>query len=338
MFKSTIRVLSLLLLAGILIAVGGAITAWYKGYDLSNLGNAVFQPDPEENPLRPPNSSNFFARSKWMGDIEEIALNESSGLASSNLTDDVLWSINDSGDSARIFAMTTAGGDLGEWAINLPEPTDWEAMDSFVFDDTAYLLIADVGDNFSWRPYVSLLVVPEPDLTQSNETPIEAVWQQKFRYPDGPRDCEAVAVNVGRGEILLMTKRLAPNELYKIPLKHMNDSNDEVIVAEKIAIIDSIPRPSPEEARLFGAAGPYMGMPTGMTSSGNNLLVTTMRNAYLLNRADLSQPAVTIKLPFIGQREAITFARNSATTAYVSRERKKGKEVADIFRLDFATE
>ena len=72
MFKSTIRVLSLLLLAGILIAVGGAITAWYKGYDLSNLGNAVFQPDPEENPLRPLNSSNFFAQSKWMGDIEEI--------------------------------------------------------------------------------------------------------------------------------------------------------------------------------------------------------------------------------------------------------------------------
>ena len=39
-----------------------------------------------------------WSQARWLGDIEDPRLNESSGLAASNYATDVLWSINDSGD------------------------------------------------------------------------------------------------------------------------------------------------------------------------------------------------------------------------------------------------
>ena len=76
----------------------------------------------------------------------------------------LLWSINDSGDGPNVFAMNTKGEALGRWQVDTATPTDWEAMDSFVLEGEKYLLIADVGDNFARRDMVSLVVVKEPRL------------------------------------------------------------------------------------------------------------------------------------------------------------------------------
>jgi hypothetical protein len=307
-----------------------------KGYDLPNAWDFAWQMLEQKIVFTHIEPSFIHSQTHWMGDIQDKALNESSGLASSNLSDDVLWSFNDSGDSARIFALSTSGAALGQWQINIPDPTDWEAMDSFVIDDIAYLLLADTGDNLRWRPHVSLIVIAEPPIDSNNEIPLEPIWQKNFRYPDGPRDIEAVAVDTSRGEVLFLSKRNMPNELYGIPLAQIRALDDTMLVADKIADIHSIPRLSRGQESLFGGAAPYMGMPTGMSINANHLLVTTMQNAYLLNRDNLVEPALAIRLPYIGQREAITFARSTNNSAYVSRERVAGKEVADIFRVDFA--
>ena len=88
---------------------------------------------------------------QWMGQIESRRLNESSGLAVSNFHEDILWSINDSGSDAELFALTVSGEHVGRWPIDLPKPSDWEAMDSFHWRGKNYLLIADIGDNFAMR-------------------------------------------------------------------------------------------------------------------------------------------------------------------------------------------
>ena len=67
-----------------------------------------------------------------------------------------------------------------------------------------------------------------------------------------------------------------------------------MLVADKIADIHSIPRLSRGQESLFGGAAPYMGMPTGMSINANHLLVTTMQNAYLLNRDNLVEPAQVV--------------------------------------------
>ena len=333
--RAKLAVLMVIVCAAIL-GLSAALVAVNKYYNLSKAWDFAWQIFAQEIIFTKINPNVITSQTYWMGDIEDKELNESSGLASSNLSDDVLWSFNDSGDSARIFALSTSGIALGQWQINIPDPTDWEAMDSFVIDGKAYLLLADTGDNLRWRPYVSVVVIAEPAIDSSNEVLLEAIWRTNFRYPSGPRDCEAVAVDTSRGEILFLSKRNVPNELYRVPLKQLKSEADTMLVAEKIADIHSIPRLSLGEEVLFGKAAPYMGMPTGMSVSTNRLLVTTLKNAYLLNLDALNQPALEIRLPYIGQREAITFARNASNSAYVSRERNLGKEVADILRVDFA--
>jgi hypothetical protein len=335
MYKRATLAAAILIFCGFILSLGAASVAKIRGYDLSNAWAFAWQVVAPKVVFTQVTSNVIASQVYWMGDIQDQELNESSGLASSNLSDDVLWSFNDSGDSARIFALSTAGVALGQWQINIPDPTDWEAMDSFTIDDQAYLLIADVGDNLQWRPFVSVVIVAEPEVDSDTGKILEPIWQKKFRYPNGPRDCEAVAVDTNRGEILFLSKRNVPNELYKIPLEKIKTVDDTMLIAEKITDIHSIPRLSRGEEDRFGNATPYMGMPTGMSIRANYLLVTTLQDAYLLNRNDLSQPASTIRLPYIGQREAITFTRHADNSAYVSRERANSDEVADIFRVDF---
>ena len=273
-----------------------------------------------------------WSQALWLGDIEDPRLNESSGLAASNYATDVLWSINDSGDGPNIFALSTAGEALGRWQIDVDKPIDWEAMDAFSLNGKGYLLIADVGDNFARRQSVSFLVVEEPKLEVDQERPLPVAWQVEFSYPNGPKDSEAVAVDAAAGRVLILSKRTFPNELYAVPLRVTESTK---IVAEKIANLHPLPRNVPGNEALYGRAAPYQGMPTGMSLKGERLLVTTYRDAYLYDYGDVTQEPSRIPLPLAGQREAIAFARDSDSTAYVSSERKNTTEIAEIFELNF---
>ena len=64
-----------------------------------------------------------------------------------------------------------------------------------------------------------------------------------------------------------------------------------------------------------------------MSLKANRLLVTTYRDAYLYDYDDVTQEPSRIAA-LVGQREAIAFARDADSAAYVSRERKDATEVA----------
>lgn len=276
---------------------------------------------------------------QWMGEIESLQLDESSGLAGSNDWADVLWSINDSGSGPELFAMTTRGKHLGIWPVAMADPVDWEAMASFRWQGQSYLLVADIGDNFGSRSVVSYTVILEPKLDEVPKAAIETVHTQAFVYPGGPRDAEAVAVDPQRGEVLVLSKRTSPPELYRLPLilqSESADGSDAVIEAQLLAKLSGFSKPDKNQADLYGDFWPYLGMPTGMSLEADRLLVTTLDHAYVFDRGNLAAAPRRIALPFIGQREAITFASGSTTTAYVSQEREYGLRKANIFRLDFA--
>ena len=131
----------------------------------------------------------------WMGDIESIDLKESSGLAASTRREGLLWSINDSGSEPAIFGLSERGAHLGKWIVAGVESNDWEGMDSFKTEDKHYLLIGDTGDNFRSRKEVSFLVIEEPVLDEDVRE-VTVSWQTKFSFPEGPRDVEAVAVDL----------------------------------------------------------------------------------------------------------------------------------------------
>ncbi len=91
----------------------------------------------DQHILEPPTIA--WSQVRWSGDIQDPRLNESSGLAASNYQQNLLWSINDSGDEPNVFAMSTKGEALGLWQVDTATPTDWEAMDSFVLEGEKYL-------------------------------------------------------------------------------------------------------------------------------------------------------------------------------------------------------
>lgn len=149
--------------------------------------------------------------------LENAAVTESSGLAFSNLNDDRLWTHNDSGDTARLFAFDRSGKTTGGCELVGVDAIDFEDMASFVQDSLPRIVVADVGDNRSVRPFVSLYFLDEPSPDQ--QTAVTQWTRIDVRYADGPRDCEAVAVDAQRGIVTLVTKSFLPvAKVYELPL------------------------------------------------------------------------------------------------------------------------
>jgi hypothetical protein len=304
---------------------------WSQGYHVGNglLHLVEFAPDPvAENPKLPEPAQQTVT---WLADIENHDLDESSGLATSNLHEGVLWSINDSGSEPTLYALGLDGRHIGAWRVAGVESVDWESMDSFVLDGRAYLIVGDIGDNFRWRDKVSFYVIEEPE-SLGRESDLGVSWRVTYRYPDGPRDSESLAVDVANKEVLVLSKRHYPPELYALPL---NPGTDDVVQARLIIELSDFPKPTVLDYQEQQRSARYRHTPTGMDLANGKLLITTYQHALLYDYADLQKQPMWLKLPTIGQREAITFAHNQSNAAYVTRERFERRGVADIFKIEW---
>ena len=223
------------------------------------------------------------------GIISSPRLREVSGLAVSRKNSGVLWVLNDGGNQASVFAISPKGGILKEYLVDGAENTDWEDLAGFRLKQKDYLLIADVGDNWSRRSFCTLYCIkePDPDLNPSSDqshTPdhVALEWEMHFKYEDGALDCEAAAVDTANKRILLLSKRKAVQVLYELPLER--PSGTQMYTARAVAKVSNIPAPTPEDRReRFGR---YRSQPTAMdiTDDGNKLFILTYKQAYLYTR------------------------------------------------------
>jgi hypothetical protein len=115
---------------------------------------------------------------------------EASGLAVSRRNPGVLWSHNDSGSAAVLFALDTAGTVLGR--VRVPIRTrDWEDISAARCPSNDCLYIADIGDNKSARQRVHIYRLPEPAPGDAETAPPEVF---NGTYADGPHNAEAMFV------------------------------------------------------------------------------------------------------------------------------------------------
>ena len=115
---------------------------------------------------------------------------ETSGLAIGRRNPGILWSHNDSGNVAMLFAMDTAGAMLGR--VRLPVKTrDWEDISAARCGAADCLYIADIGDNRAARPHISIYRVPEPAPGDAQTAAPEVFTAA---YADGPHNAEAMFV------------------------------------------------------------------------------------------------------------------------------------------------
>lgn len=226
--------------------------------------------------------------------VQDPALREMSGLVASHRQPGVLWSINDSGSFARLYRMGLEGQALGRVRVSGAWLHDTETLARWRQPERDWLLIGDVGDNRARRDHVVVHAVAEPGV---EELRARIAWSLRFRYPDGPRDAEGIAVDQDRAELLVLSKRDRPARLYRVPLSARGDAVP--------AIAEYLGSPS-----IDAIEGAVTGL--DLSEDGRELAVLTYRGLYLWRRAEgepwsqaLQRDPQSLALPAMSKAEAM---------------------------------
>ena len=210
--------------------------------------------------------------------ITDPRIAESSGLALSRAHPHTVWTVNDSGDSARVFAVDTRTGDTaGVHAFGAPV---WD-VEALAIDPDGRMLVGDIGDNTASRPFVRVFWFDEPGLGETSGG--WASWE--LAYPDGPHDAEALAVHPLTGRVHIVTKG-DPGGVYALPA---TPSRKGVNRLERLG-----PAPASATDAVFLA-------------DGSGLVVRTYTHLLLLDGTTFLQTASS-RLPLQPQGETLALA------------------------------
>ena len=147
--------------------------------------------------------------------LDDPRIVESSGLALSRRHPGVVWTHNDSGDQARLFAVGSDGQTRAVLTLPGVDARDWEAVAAGRDDRGRPALFAgDIGDNNGVWPEVAVYRVTEPATLRDATVP---AVRYRLRYADGPHDAEALLVDPGSNRLYVATKSETGGGLYRAP-------------------------------------------------------------------------------------------------------------------------
>jgi hypothetical protein len=161
-----------------------------------------------------------FGPGRQAGVVQSDLIREASGIVASRQNPGVLWVHNDSGDSARVFAINEKGEFLGTCTIGGATARDWEdiAVGPGPDPNQQYLYIGDIGDNQGKYPDVTVYRAPEPKVSPTTPFgrmtigPADAI---RLTYPGGPRDAETLLVDPLTRDLFIVSKRELFSKVYQ---------------------------------------------------------------------------------------------------------------------------
>jgi hypothetical protein len=266
--------------------------------------------------------------------IQSKKLNEVSGIQA--ISDNHFIVHNDDG-KARVSVIDDQGAKVDNIRLRDGKQQEWEDITVIREGDRQILVIGEIGDNFSTRKSVRLYFTkaPEPDKNGTYPESLELVHQVDLRYPDGPRDAEALAWDSNEKQLLIATKRDIPPRLYTISLeKALSESKAELTFAGEML---NLRPPTMANILAHKKRGQWFSQPTGMDISpdGSLAAVITYRSLYIYQRQPgETWPAAFTNKPveFLGpqgtHQEAVSFEVNGKSVI-VTGERRP----AFLFRL-----
>ncbi|QKZ14634.1 PE-PGRS family protein [Spirosoma sp. KUDC1026] len=281
----------------LVLLIGLLATASCK-LEVDSVFNAQFSSEPTATPITP-------------GQIDEA-----SGMVDSRSMPGNLWVQEDSGNAAQLVLLGYDGTIKGRVNVPTYANRDWEELSIGPGPQAGvnYLYIGDIGDNNSQNVISQIYRMPEPANLQTPVTQIERI---NFRYPDGPRDAEAMFVDPQTSDIFIVTKRENNSRLYRLPYPQ---NINEVTVAELLG-----------ELPLTFATG------AAISPDGTEILVRTYTQIFYWKRnagqtvGDAMQRNSNRQLPYRlePQGEAICFDKEAK--GYFTLSEKRGDATVNLY-------
>lgn len=226
---------------------------------------------------------------------------------------DLLWMINDSGNSAVIYGVETNGEILRKVFVNAKN-NDWEDITS---DEEGNLYIADFGNNDNKRRNLRILKINSQDFLRKDEVTVEKI---KFSYPQQTkfppkkkkRFFDAESLLYKNGFLYIFTKSdvkgsYGKTTLYKVPaIKGTH-------VAQRISSFETC---FSQDCRITGAAISPNGKKVALLNHQSIFVFTNFNNDDFFS-GDVKE----FYLDHISQKESISFEDNE--TLYITDEKSK---------------
>lgn len=160
----------------------------------------------------------------------DARINELSGLVASHQQPGVFFAHNDSGDTARIFAMQLDGTVLQEFHLTNATNVDWEDIAYGPCPTGLCVVVGDIGDNAFTRTDYALYRVTEPMVDGGTELVAEKF---PFHYPGGAHhNAETLLVHPSlTGKAWVVTKELnaAVSQVYRLSLETTVDQEAQLV-------------------------------------------------------------------------------------------------------------
>ncbi|MDX2428894.1 MAG: hypothetical protein QNK22_09400 [Xanthomonadales bacterium] len=274
-------------------------------------------------------------RTGW---LESDDIMEASGIKASFSHPGDFFVHNDEGDPV-LYGIDESGTNLGSVTIVPAKNKDWEDITLVPVEGEHWIVVGDIGDNRAKRKSTKLYFIEEPKTGKHDRYGGRQDLKHALtlKYPDGPRDCEAMAYDpIGR-QILFLTKRDKPSRLYALDLETaLTKVHAELKFLGTIAKL----RPPTSKDRIhWHGRTDFISQPTGFDISpdGSEAVIITYRSLYRFRRepdegwlSALQRKPVEVGGPPSVQNEAISYSVDGKAI-YVTTE----KRPAPIFRFEF---
>ena len=244
---------------------------------------------------------------KALGQLASGDIREASGLVASSANTGTLWVNNDSGDTARLFAISEAGALRGIFKVTGANAQDWEDVALGVGTDRDFLYAGDIGDNDRARGEVQVYRFPEPNV--ATEDAVTAVETFHFTYPDGAHDVETLLVDPLTADLYIVTKEW--------------DGNSKVFRAASPLVDGETRSLEPVATLAFGSEalpGATLATAGDVSRDGREIVVRTYTSAFVF----LRDPAAPLYKAFGGTPCPVPLAEEGQGEAIGFRPDGKG--------------
>ena len=224
-----------------------------------------------------------------------------------------LWMLDENGEIASRYRIDGA------------KNRDWEDLTQFSHQGRSLLAIGDIGDNLGLKSSIKIYFIESPmhesppatsapDTQEIDSVDIRLLHKLELSYPDGARDCEAMAYDPASEQLLLLSKWDKPPRLYGVDVAAALKAPS--LQLKFLGTAATFRPPTRNDMNRLGRDGALISQPTGMdiNADGSMAAVITYRSLYLFARAPdeswaeaFANPPREFPGPMSRNEEAIAF-------------------------------